>query len=163
MSTEWMKDRKMRRAFERECLQYDSRYVEISTVGAEAIQGKAKLLRAFRNRYFLAQIYREPNGYLRLTVQRCAIDKNGMWVGGITWDELMTVKAMIGLGDRWAAEVYPPIDAIVNVANMRHLFLLPEAPAYAWRPNSIVGQRDAAPTVLGGADQGRATTNKERP
>lgn len=136
MSTEWMKDRKMRRAFERECLQYDSRYVEISTVGAEAIQGKAKLLRAFRNRYFLAQIYREPNGTLRLTVQRCAIDKKGTWIDGITWDELMTVKAMIGLGNHWAVEVYPPTDEIVNVANMRHLFLLPEAPAYAWRPNA---------------------------
>lgn len=138
MSTEWMNDRKMRKAFERECLQYDHRYVEISTAAAENIQGKAKLLRAFRNRYFLAQIYREPNGYLRLTVQRCAIDKRGKWVDGITWDELMTVKAMIGMQNLWAVEVYPPIDEIVNVANMRHLFLLSEPPEYAWRPITVL-------------------------
>ena len=142
MSTEWMKDRKMRKAFDRECLQYDNRYVEISTSTADNIQGKAKLLRAFRNRYFLAQIYREPNGFLRLTVQRCAIDKRGMWVDGITWDEMMTVKSMIGMSDRWAVEVYPPTDEIVNVANMRHLFLLADAPAYAWRPNA---KADLAP------------------
>jgi hypothetical protein len=29
--------------------------------------------------------------------------------------------------------VYPPVDEIVNVANMRHLWLLDEAPPYAWR------------------------------
>jgi hypothetical protein len=29
-------------------------------------------------------------------------------------------------------EVYPPDEAVVNVANIRHLWLLAEAPAYAW-------------------------------
>lgn len=150
MSTEWMKDRKMRKAFDRECLQYDHRYVEISTVAADNIQGKSKLLRAFRNRYFLAQIYREPSGFLRLTVQRCAIDKRGMWVDGITWDELMTVKAMIGMADRWAVEVYPPTGEIVNVANMRHLFLLADAPAYAWRPNTVMDREPPLPVRAAG-------------
>ncbi len=122
----------MRRAFERECLLYGQKFVEVSGSTPIAFNGKSTVHRAWRNRYFLAQLYCEQTGYLRLTVQRCAINKNGSWVDGITWDELMTVKSEVGLHDRWAVEVYPPTDAIVNVANMRHLFLLPEAPPYAW-------------------------------
>ena len=30
-------------------------------------------------------------------------------------------------------EIYPPDDQVIDVANMRHLWLLDEAPAYAWR------------------------------
>jgi hypothetical protein len=33
----------------------------------------------------------------------------------------------------WAVEIYPADGDVVAVANMRHLWLLPEAPAFAWR------------------------------
>lgn len=33
-------------------------------------------------------------------------------------------------------QIYPDDDNIVNVANMRHLWLLPEPPAFMWRERS---------------------------
>lgn len=138
MSTEWMKDRKMRKAFERECLAYGRDFVEVTGSAPIAFSGRSTFHRAWRNRYFLAQLYCEQTGYLRLTVQRCEITARGAWADGITWDELMAVKKAVGLDDRWAVEVYPPSGAVVNVANMRHLFLLSEPPAYAWRPITVI-------------------------
>lgn len=42
----------------------------------------------------------------------------------ITWDELQAIKDWLFPG-RIALEVYPPKDKIVNVANMRWLWVLP--------------------------------------
>lgn len=93
-----------------------------------------KIVMLFRSRQFLAQLYEEPNGVLRLSVNRSMTDKQGdRWIDGITWDQLQQVKAECGFGDQWAVEVYPPESDIVNVANVRHLWLLPQAPAFAWR------------------------------
>lgn len=44
----------------------------------------------------------------------------------------MRLKAECGRGDKWAVELYPPDEAVVNVANIRHLWLLPEPPAFGW-------------------------------
>jgi hypothetical protein len=88
----------------------------------------------WRSRRFLAQLYRQKDGSLRLSVNRTSVDPAGdRWLDGITWDELQQVKAECGFGDHWAAEIYPPAADLVNVANVRHLFLLPEAPAFAWK------------------------------
>lgn len=89
-------------------------------------------LQVWRSKNFLAQVTKEPSGFTRLSVQRCAIDHNGHWVDGITWDELQQVKTECGLGEVWAVEVYPPEDMLVNVANMRHLWLVTDAP-FAWK------------------------------
>ena len=40
---------------------------------------------------------------------------------------------MAGFGDRDAVEVYPADNAIVNVANMRHLFVFENPLPYVWR------------------------------
>lgn len=45
---------------------------------------------------------------------------------GLTWDELQEVKSDAGYGDRAAIEVYPRQDEIVNYANIRHLWVLPD-------------------------------------
>lgn len=88
--------------------------------------------KAWRSAKFLVQLFKEGNNF-RLSVNRCKIDKKGQWVGDITWDELMECKRQCGYGSLWATEVYPPDDQIVNVANMRHLFLVNEPPQYAWK------------------------------
>jgi hypothetical protein len=89
------------------------------------------VLRVWRNRSFLVQLFDEGDG--RLTINRAELAPNGQgWAEGISWDELMEVKADVGFGDCWAVEVYPPDDQIVNVANMRHLWLLPERPSFSW-------------------------------
>lgn len=94
--------------------------------------GGSPPIRAWRNRTFLAQLFTEGD-YERLTVNRAYLADNGRWRDGITWDELMDVKAGVGFGHRWAVELYPSEDAVVDVANMRHLWLV-DRPDYAWTP-----------------------------
>lgn len=82
-------------------------------------------LELWQSRDWLVQVYQERGG-LRVSVRRIS------GLDGITWDELQGVKAGIGRGDRWAVELYPPDDRVVNVANMRHLWLLDGPPPMGW-------------------------------
>lgn len=86
----------------------------------------------WRSRSFLVQVFEEPNGMTRLSICR-AVHNGDSWVDQITWDELMRVKRECCLGDRDALEVFPADRDIVNVANMRHLWLPAEPVAFAWR------------------------------
>jgi hypothetical protein len=78
-------------------------------------------------------VFAPENGAIRLSVCRARMGKNGRWEDGITWDQLQRLKAECGYADSWAAEIFPPDAQVVNVGNLRHLWLLPEAPAFAWR------------------------------
>jgi hypothetical protein len=85
-----------------------------------------------RSRRFLVQCFRD-NGFVRLTVNRTDWDERAKaFRDGISWDDLQRLKAEAGYADAWAVEIYPPELEIVNVAPMRHLWLLPEAPAFCW-------------------------------
>jgi hypothetical protein len=89
--------------------------------------------RAWRSRRFLAGLYRTSTpGVVRLTVNRADATIQGEWLEGITWDDLQRVKRECGFGGLCAVEVFPPDEQVVNVANMRHLFLLPDVPDYVW-------------------------------
>jgi len=90
-------------------------------------------LRVMRSRDFLVQIFREHD-HLRLSVNRTDWDEiQQRWKEDISWDDLQRLKAEAGYDDMWAVEIFPPDTEVVNVANMRHVWLLPEAPAFAWR------------------------------
>jgi len=91
------------------------------------------VIRFWRSQRFLAQLHPERGDILRLSVNRTTTKTSARWEDGITWDELQAVKAECGFADTWAVEVYPPADNVVDVANMRHLWLLPKAPAFAWK------------------------------
>ena len=93
---------------------------------------KNRVLGVWRSKWFLATLFNDtPNK--RLTVNRTEFDTvTGQWRQGITWDDLMLIKKECGFGDTWAVEIYPPTNQIINVANMRHLWLLTEKPPYAW-------------------------------
>jgi hypothetical protein len=78
----------------------------------------------FRSRHFVCQEYRDEVTGHRLTFSRTMIDGTGNYLDGITWDELMSLKRQAGYGERMAIEFYPPDYDIVNVANMRHLWLV---------------------------------------
>ena len=101
-----------------------------------------KLVRALRCREFLVQVYAEDSGVTRLSIQRCAFDrKTGRWVDGITWDDLQRLKGLAGYGDAVAVELYPPDHHVVNVANLRHLWVLDGAePPFMWRNAGEVGK-----------------------
>ena len=99
-----------------------------------------KLFRALRSRDFMVQVYQEGDGVIRLSVHRCAYDdKSGRWKDGISWDDLQHIKTLAGYGDLPAVEIYPPLSDEVNVANIRHLFILPEAPVFMWTKGEGTG------------------------
>ena len=81
-----------------------------------------------RSRSFLVQMFDEGGGLLRLSVNRTEWDERQQrFRDDITWDDLQRLKAEAGFGNRVAVEVFPPDRLLVNVANMRHLWVLPAA------------------------------------
>lgn len=125
--------REQLRAMERENKRYPvERLVEIPREDWPVCS--PKMIRALRNRDFLVQVFAEDNEVLRLSIQRCAFDRaSGRWVDGITWDDLQHLKTLAGYGDKPALEVFPPDGDVVNVANIRHLWIVPLAPEFMWR------------------------------
>ena len=86
----------------------------------------------WRSRDYLVQIYQERDGMERMSVCRTALDGD-RWEDGISWDTLQRLKRECGRGDRDAVEIYPADADVINVANMRHLWLMPEPLPFAWR------------------------------
>lgn len=86
-----------------------------------------------RNARFLVQIIQFSKGIIRLSICRTMIDRNGAWLDGITWEELQSIKDAVGFADRDAVEVFPRSCDIVNVANMRHLWVMDKELPCVWR------------------------------
>lgn len=100
-------------------------------------------LEVWRSRTFLVQVRQEARATL-VMVNRTAIGDDNRFRDGITWDELMEVKRQIGRGEKWAVECYPADAEVVNEGNLRHLWLLDEAPPFAWRnPRVWAAEREA--------------------
>lgn len=85
---------------------------------------------------FCVQVFDENENIVRLSVNRTGIGPGGRWLGEISWDELQDVKRQIGLGEHYAVEIYPRDQDLVNVANMRHLWVLMEPLPIGWFANS---------------------------
>lgn len=131
--------REMNRRIAHEARQFSHR-LELIHEQREYAGPHATLVRVWRSRHFLVQLYEEAvpdregttKAMLRLSVNRSRVRRDGSWEDGITWDELQRLKDEAGLGDMWAVEVYPAEGHVVQDANMRHLWLLPERPLFAW-------------------------------
>jgi hypothetical protein len=67
-----------------------------------------------------------------MTVNRVVYRTNGNADGNISWDDLQRIKREIGRGEMYAVEVYPRDADLVNVANMRHLWLFDEPLDCGW-------------------------------
>ncbi len=96
---------------------------------------------AWESREFLAQMYDvEPFQRIdtrRVSICRVTLKEDGHWEENLTWEELMRVKREIGFGDWYAVEIYPRERDIVNVANMRHLWLLGAPLNLGWFSSSL--------------------------
>lgn len=88
-------------------------------------------IKVWISRNFLVQEFKEENA-IRLTVNRTTIQSTGRWIDNIEWDDLQLIKREIGYGDYYAIEIYPRECDLVNVANMRHLWILPEPLSIGW-------------------------------
>lgn len=94
------------------------------------------LLELWRSRRFLVQVYdesTETESFRRLSVQRTALGEDGHWVAGLSWDDLQQIKRECGYGAHDAVEIYPPDVDVVNVANIRHLWVFMEPFRLTWR------------------------------
>lgn len=90
----------------------------------------------WRSRDFMVQVF-EERGIVRLSVNRTAVDEaTGRWKDGITWEQLQAIKNELGFLDSEAVEIYPRARDEVNVANLRHLWILPEPLPFSWRRKS---------------------------
>ena len=89
----------------------------------------------YKSSEFLVQIFNLNNEPTRLTVNKVK-RKGNDWADGITWDQLMHIKRLLGYADKCAAEIYPPDKDIVNVANMRHLWIV-DMPDFAWKKEKV--------------------------
>jgi hypothetical protein len=89
----------------------------------------------FRSRDFLIQVFEaQAPAIVRLSVNRTTVDERTQrWSENITWDELQWIKNVLGYHAHDAVEVYPPTMDVVDVANMRHLWVLSGPLPFAWR------------------------------
>lgn len=91
--------------------------------------------RVCRSSRFLCQLYNDK-GFTRISINRAEINDQGGWKDGITWDELQNIKSQLGYADQQAVEVFPAEKDLVNVANIRHLWIVSAAHIpFLWRNN----------------------------
>ena len=100
------------------------------------------MIAAFRPDRFIVQVFLPENGGQRITVCRTSVTPRGDWSADISWDDLQQCKNESGFADHWAVEIFPPIGDLVNVANLRHLWVMPEALPFAWRRSVDTGTAD---------------------
>lgn len=90
------------------------------------------LSNVYRSRDFLVQVFKGE--FTRLSICRTSLNESGHFEDGISWEELQGVKTAIGYGDCDAVEAYPKNSDVVNVANFRHLWIVPaEYATFFWR------------------------------
>lgn len=100
--------------------------------------GLSAPVRVWQSQKYLVQLFdagavpMPPTTMMRLSVCRVTLKDDGRWEEGLEWEELMQVKREVGYGDWYALEVYPRDRDIVNVANMRHLWILTQPIGIGW-------------------------------
>lgn len=100
------------------------------------IVGDSWPVKVFKSEDYMVQVYKDEDGIERLSISSCWYKFNGFmeptWKDQFTWDELQLIKNSIGYKNKWLVECYPPVENTVNIANIRHLFVLNEKPSYAF-------------------------------
>lgn len=87
----------------------------------------------WRSREFFVMVFDDKNGFTRISACRAMIDDEGRWMDGITWDELFMIKCAVGFAHSDCVEVFPAMHDLVNVANMRHLWVMEDPIPYKWK------------------------------
>lgn len=94
-------------------------------------EGGSFVLEHWRSRHFQCTVWNQGSA-TRLSINRTDYDLNTRHPrADITWDDLQRLKSEAGYGHLTAVEIYPPDKRVVNVANMRHLFIV-DAPEFMW-------------------------------
>lgn len=77
------------------------------------------------SRDFMVQIFEEKDNIKRLSVNRTSYDGKTGWSENISWEDLQKIKRAVGFAGHDAVEVYPDDYDVVNIANLRHLWVFP--------------------------------------
>lgn len=126
--------RAARRQLERDNLRFPTTLCEVPR--SQWPDPYAPQLRVLRSRNFLVQEFAAPPpAVVRLSICRTSL-VGDRWQDGITWDDLQLLKRECGYSDVDAIEIFPSDHDIVNVANMRHLWVMSTPIAFAWRNTS---------------------------
>jgi hypothetical protein len=97
--------------------------------------GAPRPLKCWQSRKYLVQLFEvEGNSQAtyRMTICRVTLNIDGRFDDGLSWEDLQDVKREVGFGDSYAVEVFPRDRDIVNVANMRHLWICENPPDIGW-------------------------------
>lgn len=127
--------REMRRNLKRENAKLPENLVSIPPEQWPNVDHKRPPSTVWRSRYFVVLEFNEISSLgpvKRLTVAKSIMQSNGRWEDGISWDELQDIKRQVGLGNHYAIEVFPRDRDVVNVANMRHLWVLSSPLDIGW-------------------------------
>jgi hypothetical protein len=93
-------------------------------------------LKMFASKHFMVHVMAVSDGIVRLAVSRnCFNEKGDDYAENITWDELLEIKRQVGMADKYAIEIYPPEQDIVNLSNHRHLWVLDKPLDIGWKKN----------------------------
>ena len=119
----------------REAAKYPDNLVQVpKSDWPESANSNKSLVEVWRSRDYLVQIYLEPPPcFVRLSILRTSLDSAGGWNQDIPWTEIQRLKSECRLGNLDAVEVFPHDKDVVNVANIRHLFVMQEPLSFAWR------------------------------
>jgi hypothetical protein len=123
-----------RRALRKQNARYHRHLTEVPKEEWESLKTNPMPVKVWQSKEFLVQQFSVSTvGGVRLSVNRTAINDDGSWVDGITWDDLQRIKHECGFGNEVAIEIFPPDKDVVNVANLRHLWIVHPAPEFMWR------------------------------
>ncbi len=124
--------RETRRQLERENAKRPAVLAMVPSKQWPVAQHDPKRLEVWVSREYLVQVFAEGDGVQRISANRTTARSDGRWDDGMTWDEMQAIKRQIGRGDLYAVEIYPRDRDVVNVANMRHIWVLPEPLMIGW-------------------------------
>lgn len=124
---------KLLKSYRDECRTYPRRLVSVDASNQMLQDINPKPIEAWRSQTHAVYLWQDGSGFHRLTMHKLAIDtKTGRWADGLDWDTMMDLKNQAGFKNAWGVEVFPPDLSVVNHQNMRHIFLLPHKPDFAW-------------------------------
>lgn len=128
--------RQQRKAQAKAFQKMPSKFVEVPSVRWPKSWADNARIAVWQNNKYLVQVFKEPGDIFRLSVNRLVTGASG-WKANIPWEDLQAIKNEIGFSEQDAVEVYPREEDEVNMANMRHLWIMPTKLRFAWRKHKL--------------------------
>lgn len=128
--------RDRRRAAAKYLAEQNKRYpAHLIPVPIEEMPRGSTAFEVWRSRDYLVQVfqYHAAGVVARLSINRTRLTQDGGWQQDIPWEDIQRLKSEAGYGRFDAVEVYPCATDVVNVANMRHIWVMEQQLPFAWR------------------------------